>query len=276
MVNLPAQDLQDVLDISHRALECEGMEELLQESLASMERAIGARSSVYGHVRLGRQRMMVSEGTERGVPRGAMAEWCAQYHTQDPFMQRYLETLSTAPRNVIVSSEVIAHREYVSTRFYNEFMKPQSIYHVMIIGLKPRGRAPFGFIGLHRSLSERAFSAAEVAKADLLAPCLRGAVERIRGLALENQRHGADEPGRESFPRPAENGELLQRMLAFGLSPRERDVVTLVYQGLSSTQIASRLHISVRTVDNHLRSVFEKTDVHNRTALVYRLTCTAT
>lgn len=276
MVNLPAQDLQDVVDISHRALACEGMDELLQESLAAMERAIGARSSVYGHVRLGRRHIRVSEGTERGVPRGAMAEWCAQYHTQDPFMQRYLETLSTAPRNVIVSSEVIAHREYVSTRFYNEFMKPQSVYHVMIIGLKPRGRPPFGFIGLHRSLSDRAFSASEVAKADLLAPCLRGAVERIQGRKLADRAQELNAPRSEPPARLVGEEELSRRMLVFGLSPREQDVVALVYQGLSSTQIASRLHISVRTVDNHLRSVFEKTGVHNRTALVYRLTCSAT
>jgi DNA-binding CsgD family transcriptional regulator len=39
------------------------------------------------------------------------------------------------------------------------------------------------------------------------------------------------------------------------LSRREQDVVTLVVQGLSNRQIAARMHVSVRTVDTHLRHI---------------------
>ena len=39
------------------------------------------------------------------------------------------------------------------------------------------------------------------------------------------------------------------------------------FEGLSDRQIASRLGISPRTVDNHLRHIFEKTGVSSRTAL---------
>ena len=44
-------------------------------------------------------------------------------------------------------------------------------------------------------------------------------------------------------------------------------VVQRVAEGLSDRQIASRLGISPRTVDNHLRHVFEKVGVSSRTAL---------
>jgi DNA-binding NarL/FixJ family response regulator len=44
-------------------------------------------------------------------------------------------------------------------------------------------------------------------------------------------------------------------------------VVQLVAEGLSDRQIASRLGISPRTVDNHLRHIFEKVGVSSRTAL---------
>ncbi|EED36865.1 transcriptional regulator, LuxR family protein [Luminiphilus syltensis NOR5-1B] len=247
------------------------MDQLQQEALTFMERAIGASSSVYGHLRLSQQQVHISEGQERGVPAGAMARWCAGYHRQDPFMRSYLTCLSTSPRNVIVSSEVISHHDYVATRFYNEFLKPQSIYHVMIVGLRPSGRVPFGIIGLHRPAEERGFSRLEIAKADLMAPCLRGAVERIQARELLSQ-HDPLQPGGVDVVDTDSSITMERRMKRFGLSRREKQVVELLRQGLSSLHIADQLNISARTVNNHLRSVYDKCGVHNRTALIYQLT----
>jgi DNA-binding NarL/FixJ family response regulator len=51
------------------------------------------------------------------------------------------------------------------------------------------------------------------------------------------------------------------------ISEREIDVVRLVAQGLSNKEIASRLHLSVRTVESHVRHVLTKTGMVNRTQL---------
>lgn len=53
-----------------------------------------------------------------------------------------------------------------------------------------------------------------------------------------------------------------------GLTPREGEVVALVCQGLTDREIAARLFISHKTVDRHLRNIFNKTGVTNRAALV--------
>ena len=43
------------------------------------------------------------------------------------------------------------------------------------------------------------------------------------------------------------------------LSPRERELVTLVAQGRTNAEIAARLFISVRTVGSHLERIRDKT-----------------
>jgi predicted ATPase/DNA-binding CsgD family transcriptional regulator len=52
-----------------------------------------------------------------------------------------------------------------------------------------------------------------------------------------------------------------------GLSPRERELVTLVAQGRTDAQIAGQLHISVRTVSSHLDRIRDKTGCRRRADL---------
>jgi len=46
------------------------------------------------------------------------------------------------------------------------------------------------------------------------------------------------------------------------LTPREREVLQLIAEGLSSREISSRLHVSTNTVDTHRRRIMEKLDLH--------------
>ncbi|MQA08505.1 MAG: response regulator [Pseudonocardiaceae bacterium] len=52
------------------------------------------------------------------------------------------------------------------------------------------------------------------------------------------------------------------------LSERETDVLRLVAKGLTAKQIAGRLQISHRTVENHVQSTLRKLQLHNRIELV--------
>lgn len=66
--------------------------------------------------------------------------------------------------------------------------------------------------------------------------------------------------------------------LAFGVRPgngvalsdREREVLRLVVDGASNDEIGGRLGISARTVESHLRRLFERVGVASRTELAAR------
>ena len=51
---------------------------------------------------------------------------------------------------------------------------------------------------------------------------------------------------------------------AYGLTTREQEVAQLVLRGATSAQTAQRLEISPHTVNDHLKSIYEKTGARTR------------
>ncbi len=56
-----------------------------------------------------------------------------------------------------------------------------------------------------------------------------------------------------------------------GLSSREQEILTLIAEGKSDKLIASELHISVKTVANHNRSIYTKSGVTGRYELLAKV-----
>lgn len=54
------------------------------------------------------------------------------------------------------------------------------------------------------------------------------------------------------------------------VTPRERQVLELMATGLSSKEIAQSLGVSTHTVNDYLKSIFSKLQVHSRTAAIDR------
>jgi DNA-binding CsgD family transcriptional regulator len=58
------------------------------------------------------------------------------------------------------------------------------------------------------------------------------------------------------------------RLDAFGITPRELEILVLIAEGLSNREIAGRLFVSENTVKTHSSRLFEKLDARRRTQAV--------
>ncbi|MEU9041598.1 MULTISPECIES: response regulator transcription factor [unclassified Kitasatospora] len=70
----------------------------------------------------------------------------------------------------------------------------------------------------------------------------------------------------ERVPGPAERGAALRRLEA--ITDREREILTLVGRGLSNTEIAAELVLSIATVKTYMTRLLAKLDARDRVQLV--------
>lgn len=88
--------------------------------------------------------------------------------------------------------------------------------------------------------------------------------------------HEACGGGSPMSPKVASNMvKLLARLIqpdaaAVGMSPREKQLLALMVEGLTAKEISDRLGISIHTTDSHTRHLFAKLGVRNRASAVAR------
>lgn len=126
------------------------------------------------------------------------------------------------------------HRHY-----YHEFMLPNHVCDMIEIFIR-RGHRIIAGISLMRDIP---FSSEERLRAQAVQPLL--------GLAIHDSLQEDND-------------------LASILTAKEREIVGMVCEGASNKLIARQLNISLSTVKTHLRNIFAKTEVVNRTELVSR------
>ncbi len=64
---------------------------------------------------------------------------------------------------------------------------------------------------------------------------------------------------------------LRERLPLYRLTQREEQIVELILRGLSNKAIAADCRITEQTVKDHLKHVYRKMGVHQRTAVIAKL-----
>jgi pimeloyl-ACP methyl ester carboxylesterase/DNA-binding CsgD family transcriptional regulator len=124
-------------------------------------------------------------------------------------------------------------------------------------------------------LHSRGDAVAPIAEGHILAAGIAGA----RFVELDSKNHVLleNEPAWERFcdevlEFTGRSGASGEDPAFSGLSPREREVLALIAEGLSNAEIAERLSISDKTVRNHVSNLFDKLGVWTRAqAIVFAI-----
>ena len=94
----------------------------------------------------------------------------------------------------------------------------------------------------------------------------------LAGLVLGEYRRLARDPGPPAGSRPAGGRAAGRAGCGPGPAPqltdREAEILRLVAKGLTYPQIAARLTLSTRTVQNHVQNTLSKLQLHNKAQLV--------
>lgn len=153
-------------------------------------------------------------------------------------------------------------------QYRREFLLPNDLYHHLGFCFQDAAARHTFFIDFHRRRASSPFGEREAVRAKIIAMVLHA---RSAGM---NARHGSDAvapslPGEcvDIGGRQAPEAVELPRQL----STRELEVAEAVAHGLSNKEVGAALDISVRTVENHLRSIFAKLEVSTRTRLAARM-----
>lgn len=100
---------------------------------------------------------------------------------------------------------------------------------------------------------------------------LKSASREELALALRAARAG------DTYLSPAVSGPVVERFLTGSgeydnpleiLTSRQREILQLVAEGLTSREIAERLHLSLKTVESHRSNIMERLDIHDLAGLV--------
>lgn len=308
----------------------------------------------------------------RGIDEKYLNLYRRYYHHLNPFAKRIdskRPKSDMSDKAVLTTEDVIPYKRLLQTEYYNDFLKPQSIHHQLIIMLWSGGRF-IGAASLYRPNRFSNFSMEDKKRASQLAPLIAvGLMKNLAVSKMDLQHHIIDailsqQPNRgviimdesltavhynqkavnmfkkaniKSFnpskpldklpkkvvdackeslrgnpdtptenaasPRfsidwhhkcrmvakvhnvcgdasrqfiilylePEESIDSLNSILSeMGLTPREVELSNLLVQGLKNCDISKKLFISEYTVQNHLKSIYRKMKVKNRSSLIYR------
>jgi len=186
-MHVPIEDVDRlILNIHASALDENRWPELISELCCTME-ASGTMLFSVPTARCG-EFWNVLSGIDPNMPR----EYAREFAPEDPWALAAKHLPAPMAGRVVTGEELIDRREFIRTRFFNEFTANYDIHHFMcLLTREPpfRGAIPGGALSFYRGESDSAFTADECTILSRLAPHLVLAIDtlsRVRALSLRN------------------------------------------------------------------------------------------
>jgi len=168
------------------------------------------------------------------------------------------------------------HRENFR-RYRNEFLLPNGLCHHLGFCFQDASGGQMFLLNFHRPEESLPFNRLERARAKMVSIVLHAKAAQFRPVVGLGQRCDGragidDDDVLVGGACRGVNSALHGMAERHGpLSARELEVAGAVTLGLTNKEVAQALSISVRTVENHMRSIFSKLQITTRTRLAARL-----
>jgi DNA-binding NarL/FixJ family response regulator len=89
----------------------------------------------------------------------------------------------------------------------------------------------------------------------------------LASLEIAISNHAAE----KNHDLPKLQMEKINKHLLAVLTEREFEIAQLIYDGVTNTQIAERIYISINTIKTHLKSIYLKLDANTRLEVIQKL-----
>ena len=141
---------------------------------------------------------------------------------------------------------MLAQHQQEFCRYQKEFLLPNNLCHHLGFRFQDASGHRTFLLDFHRARKSTPFRRLEFARARIIAMLLQAKASQYEQDPAVNVDDGR-------------------------LSTRELEVAETVALGLTNKEVGDALSISVRTVENHMRSIFAKLEINTRTRLAARL-----
>ncbi|MBL4617178.1 MAG: hypothetical protein JKY46_05740 [Robiginitomaculum sp.] len=166
--------------------ECDGFTALENTLLGSVAKDIGAETSALLHFQRSSTGYEIGHNMSQGVGNRVHTQYVSKFHRDDPvIVNRQLETLPAkqgdAQTDVYRLSDVCDNRTLKKSEYYNDFLKPSGIRHVLALAIKPKttNNNQLIIIGFHRPFGMPDFGKAAVQKAFSIIPIIGSTIARL-------------------------------------------------------------------------------------------------
>lgn len=174
------------------------------------------------------------------------------YYKEDYLQYIYEATVET---RVYKDSDLFNDERRVNTEFYKNFLKTENIPYGCGILIVNNGRV-IGVFNLFKSYELGDFSEKDTYVLELLKKHIENMVLRVLHTSMLRQDY-----------------DIIMEKVAqkYLLTKREAEIIRLLCEGFSNTQICECLTISLSTVKTHIYNVYNKIGVKSRTQLINKI-----